>query len=155
MTQVAVSGPRVFRESAVPAGWIVEDQWWTAKSVFFMGLLRVSVRLAIRPQVLYQLHHFQKRCMATGILASTTDFIWSLRRRERSHSVVLVIVRSFANATQLPPAGVHECLQVAVIETETDIFASSTCYYNIMYECCPSAQQHMVRSCSPFNAHAA
>ena len=41
--------------------------------------------------------------------------------------MILVLVCSFANATELPPAGVHECFQVAVIETavsDTVILAS-------------------------------
>ena len=55
--------------------------WWTTKSLFFLVFLRTCLRLAIRPQVLYR---------------------WCLRRREMSLSVILVLVCSFANATELP-----------------------------------------------------
>ena len=54
---------------------------------------------------------------------------------ELSLSVILVLVCSLANVTQLRPAGVHGWLQVAAIETavsETDIFASSTCDFNFI-----------------------
>ena len=49
--------------------------------------------------------------------------------------MILVLVCSLANVTQSRPAGMHEWLQVAAIETavsETDIFASSTCNLNIL-----------------------
>ena len=54
---------------------------------------------------------------------------------ELSLSMILVLACSLANVTQLRPAGVHGWLQVAAIETavsETDIFASSTCNFNII-----------------------
>ena len=44
--------------------------------------------------------------------------------------MILVLACSPANLTQLRPAGVHGWLQVATIET--DIFASSTCNFNII-----------------------
>ena len=49
--------------------------------------------------------------------------------------MILVLVCSFANVTQLRPAGVHGWLQVAATGTavsETDIFASSMCHCNII-----------------------
>ena len=48
---------------------------------------------------------FRSDCMATGILASTSFdlfYVEFLRRREISLSVILVLVCSFADATELP-----------------------------------------------------
>ena len=53
---------------------------------------------------------------------------------DKTHTF-LVLACLLANVTQFRPAGVHGWLQVAAIETavsETDIFASSTCFYNII-----------------------
>ena len=69
------------------------------------------------------------------VCAFAFSWFWCSRVRSREESVILVFACTLANVTLLPPAGLHRWLQVAAIEnavSETDIFASCTCHYNII-----------------------
>ena len=132
------SGPRVFQESAVLVGWMVRRPVLKSHRLLVVDIKEL-IFLEIAACVCQICHSTTGLASATPPseaiawpLASwhpllSTDLMWSLRRRESSLSVILVLVCSLATVTQLPLAGVHEWLLVAVTGTAvsgTDILAS-------------------------------